>query len=271
MPQYKITFVFNTCRYGWSETWYWQGADFASVKNKTLLLASARWKILGQGAVLEAARISDVATPRICGLIQIPAGVPNENPTDTPWNGILANVCAQDLYHRSIIFRGVPDDWIAFQPNLCNWGPTNVGKDAINNFASSLKTNGFQLRVVEKSAGNLTGHDVTAIAASDKGMTNVTAAGVGGVKGENLKLKDFKGDDKRIINGSHKILKVAGDVYTIQLRFLDMDNPAGLTLGQAFRQSITYIGVDKLEPLRPAKKSTGRAFFVSRGRQPNRR
>jgi len=268
VPQYKVTFLFNQNRLGWSETYYINLSSLPAVLTATIALEKARSPMLGTGSVLEAARISDVDKPRQCSLYPADELPLNEEFTDTAWNGILVELCAgNNEYHRSLILRGVPDVWIVYNPTTGQMAVTNTATKAFGNFLVQLKK-GWQMRVVSKDDADVNKRDVTQINSALNGMVDVTIPGTTAKAGEKIRFTDFAGPDKKKLNKTFEVLKVVGDVVEIRLVAASLTDITENGGGKAWHHKIVYRPITDGATFRPAKKSTGRAFFVPRGRRP---
>lgn len=269
MPTFKITYVFNAHRYGWSETWYTTVSTHDIALQAAKSVAPKRARLLGNGNVLEMARVSDVDIPQDSKVYFFGGDQAVQvDDADTPWNAILARVEAGPLYRRQCWLRGIPDSWIVLQSvNGINLPPGALNQ-AFNQFKIAILANGFALRVIDKSPPNGTPVDVTAIANGAEGKVALSIAGIVGGPGKEVRIKGFIGPDKFLLNGVHKIISNAGGVVTIDLDFNLLTNPAANVAGKGVSRVIIYAPIEDAILLRPAKKSTGRAFFVSRGRQP---
>lgn len=267
MATYKVTFLFNQSRLGWTETHYTTTSTLLQAQNATFALATKRATLLGQGTIIEAWRISDVDKPRQCSLFTAPALSANEDPTDTAWNGILIEVCAGNReYHRNLIIRGVPDRWINWDPTAGQMMVNNVAQQRHTGFCNQLKL-GWQLRVISKDAPDVNQLPTGALGENGDGFVTIIIAGTTAKAGETIRLSGYTGDDAKILNRVHKVLKVEANVVTIDVRSAALLNPASDTGGKALHHKIVYRPITDCEMLRPVKRSTGRAFFVPRGRR----
>lgn len=267
MPQYKVSFIFNQNRFGWSETWYLNVSNIPAAKTAGQKLAMARAKILGRQSILEAFRVTDVEQPRICGLVVLDALGTAEYDTDTPWNGVLVSVCAQDLYHRSFILRGLPDVFIHWDNIENRMTITGEGVTAFKPMRDALKGQPWQLRVISKDPADVGQGFNGPLAAGDGGNTTFAYIHPALSAGDTVRISGYVGPDAKMLNGVHKVLKNTGAAITIDLPFATLTDAAANLGGKTGRRKITYIAVTDATVLWPRKKSTGRAFFVPLGRR----
>jgi len=268
MPVYASTMIFNQGKHGWSETWYQTVSTHAQALGALINLSTKRSLLLGTNAGIEYLRVSDVSVPFDAEVTVTGTDVIVQ-PTfcDTPWNAIYCRVNAGPKYRRQVWLRGIPDVWILFNAN--NISPLNpILEQVFRNFRQSLISNGFQLRVIDKEGFAGVPLDVTAMAvAGDYISYNVP--GVAGVKvGEMVRIAKTTGPDRKKLNGRRKIRAIAGTVLTLDVKADDIADLGANIPGEFWYQKIAYKNVESGSVIRPAKRDTGRAFFVSAGRRP---
>lgn len=273
MPTYKTTFIFNEGRQGWSETWYIEpagtGAGIIEARDLAITLSGLRKTMLGEGAQLEALRVSDVAI-RGDSLIHSFNLTTPANPdlaADLPSNGMLARVEAGALYRRQMWLRGMRDDWII--RNIVTGQP--IVPPALNNaftaFNDELVARQWRLRCIDKEAPNFHESPVTAIAAAGVNTALSVTGFAALVPGDEVRVRHFIGPDAALLNRVWKVLAADAASITIPLAFATLTNPATDLLGIVASRVIVYKPVTTSGILRLAGRKTGRAFFVPRGRR----
>lgn len=274
MPIFKATLVFNDCRQGWSETWY-VNQDSQGLAN-IAVDSAASWRsiMLGPPVQLEASRVTPVDSLQRCGLrFYSPfTGGPNEILyADTPWNGWLAEVMADGGYCRPWIIRGIPDLFINRNPNSCVFPINATFKGQFDSFKTAAIDAHFNIRVILKPEdGGEAPKDIGAIAVDLNGNATFAITGLVGGPGKKVKFTSFTGPDAKLLNGVHQIISNNGAIVAIRLGFASLLDPPANVGGKAWAQVIGYRPINNMRLLRPAKRSTGRAFFVPRGRRPRR-
>lgn len=273
MATFKVTFIFNEGRQGWSETWYktpsGTGAGAIEARDSAITLAGLRKVLLGEGAQLEAIRVSNVAIRGDSLVYAFNLTTPSnpDRAADLPSNGMLARVEATDLYRRQMWLRGMRDEWII--RNIVTGEPIIPAAltAAFMAFNDELVARQWQLRVIDKEGPNFHEAMVTAIAAAGV-YTNLAVAGFGGAAvGDEVRVHGFVGPDQVLLNKVFKILAADADGVTIPLLFASLTNPAANIQGKVASRVIVYKAITTSAIMRLAARKTGRAFFVPRGRR----
>lgn len=270
---FKATFIFNEGRQGWSETWYSSGATTGATINDVygdaVALSILRKQMLGEGATLEALRVSDIAIRGDSRFTEffIPTPANQDLAADLPSNGMLARVEAGALYRRQMWLRGMRDEWIV--RNIVTGVPIIPPAllAAFQAFNDELVARQWQLRVIDKSPPNFFDNPVTAIAA-DGILTRFTVLGFGAIPiGAEVRSHNWTGPDKAALNKVFKVVSADAIGVTINLAFATLTNPALDLTGMLASRIIVYKNITRSEILRLAARQTGRAFFVPRGRR----
>lgn len=269
MAVFKFTWIFNDYRQGWSESWYYTGSNIESSTVTSSSGATVRMRLIGKNVILEAARVSDVTirgdstfTP-FAGVQPVQAAV-----QDTAWNCWLCRVEAGALYRKSMYLRGCPDDWIAQEENGQFIQPQAL-RNAIGEF-QDFAIGTLALRVAEKIP-DASYIKITGITADPDGYIRFAAAATGAVLGDTVTVKSYQGPDRSILNGQHAVRAGDGASVTINTLFALLLDPLANVKGVIAKRNIIYPTVTRIRPLRPVKRSTGRAFFVPVGRRRRRR
>lgn len=116
MAFFRVNFLFKHPLGGWSETYFVQENSIDIAVVDAGLLAPLRGKLLGVGADLVAARISDEGISGDSEVINNPEYT-RLLPTaisDTPWQTALCRINATSIYRRQLALRGIPD--LVYEP-----------------------------------------------------------------------------------------------------------------------------------------------------------
>lgn len=273
MANIQVTYIFNAGRQGWSETWYVQRDSLSEAQLPVFDVGTARKGLLGKGATLEASRISDVdvfSDSLVDTTIgNTPASSTASLVRDNPSNAWLARVNSGTLYRRAMWLRGLPDAWVAFNsttllPILDPLLLSNFGL-----FATKVVQAGFRMRVLDKS-GATPEKGITALALDiPTNRITVTVPGHGYNALDKVRIRKCSGTNAKQVNGLYTVFAPTTNTFDIfpptGKVFLGPITYAGG--GVVRKQNITYPLISSLELIRPAKRDTGRAFFVPRGRR----
>jgi len=271
MAFYQGTIIFNQGKLGWSETWYVAANEHIAALSAIVGIANGRMALLGSNAVIEGTRISDVAQTQD-SLVSIIEGNQGRSPSrsDTPWNAIYCRFITGPLHRRQVWLRGIPDLWISLSENNVNMIPDDL-RSAFTRFKNSLTRNGALMRVIDKNGAQGVPIDMTLLGESTDGYVNFTVPGVTTAVGKNFRVANTSGPDRQLLNGVHKVRAVVGNVVTSNIKVSDLEDLGDNIPGKWWYQNIAYEPVLDGIIMRPAKRSTGRAFFVPRGRRAVRR
>lgn len=270
MATYQLTTVFNQGKAGWSETWYVQASNHDQALERLRGVLPRRQGLLGGGASIEYIRVSDVAIKGDSSVQQLtnwsvstaPAGA------DEPWDGVYVRCEAGPLYRRQMFLRGIPDNWAGPAGAFPGSPPLNAEMTAaVKKWSTAAINQGFQLRCTEKEGAGAVKTPIDALGVDGQGRTTFTCAANLGAVNDRFIVSNYDGKDRRLLNGRHKILAKAGNVYTVKLRHALLEDPADNTGGQARPEVIVYKNLEEVVIIRMAKRSTGRAFFLPVGRR----
>jgi len=270
MAAHKVTFIFNQSRHGWSEVWYKDASTLRDIRVPAAQLAAARSRLLGEGSKLEAIRIATVDKPykHILQPFKAPESF-NGSPTDQAPACVLARLHDLDLaYSRLVTLRGCPDIEITYDEAGNPEPIVGVFADRFQQFVTELKQLGFgwKARSVTGAGGTL--HTVNGMSLDGSRRLTFDIPGFTGAVGEKFTLSGFVGDFDPSPNGTHQIRSNAAGIVTTNTVMPIGWEPNGWTLGKARLVAIAYPLPETGVLLRPGKRDTGRAFFVSRGRRP---
>lgn len=270
MPTYKVDWIFNQGRAGWTETWYASHTTIEDAMKVGKEGAAVRARLLGQGARLEHVRVSDVDILRD-SLAEDVNVVPSNDGSiaDTPWNAILCRINATELYRRQLWLRGVPDIWIDLDlgnPNA-NLGRV-LARPQFDAFIAWLKrTPGYMLKVISKTGQGTTGPLISSLTANGLGRVVLHAAGSLANPGEQIRMSGWTGPDAALLNGVFRVVDRDAATVTIDLQFALLTDPNSNNNGKVRTRKQVYTEVTGGAILRCRKRSTGRAFFAPVGRR----
>jgi len=271
VAMWKTVFIFASEANGWSEIWY---QDIASAQTGTapaVAVATKRDNLCGIGASLEAIRLTSVDKPIKSFLFKsnLPAGTGAVN-ADTPWNAVLARVYSLGKeYSRTVMLRAPVDDWLLrVAPN--QFTPQLTGANGpFNSFVATLKQYGFRFSARDKTGvgGTIRPSGTWNVNNPSRRLTVLVAGSTIGPGG----FVTFTGvtgfGAKSLLKGRQKVRANAGGVIELEtVAPADVD-PTTWSAGEQRDYIRTFPAVDEGQILRAAKRSTGRRFFVTRGRR----
>lgn len=295
MPTYKVDFIFNSERQGWDESFYTTVSSSDLAIANAITVGQARIKLLGNQNQIDAIRVSDVD---ILGDSVVDESLSNQNDRidaatarDLVAVSVLGRATALNKYRRQIWVRGIPDKFTEFDPAT---GKSKLRETAAfltpwNAWVAQVIGKGYQLRVINKDTPF---KPVTGVLVNPRnGQTVIRAPGHGYAAGTMIRIKGCKfankpGDTldengKSLVNGVWQVRDVEqpalpappfppADWFEIPSLFGDVV-PAYVSGGKAQARIPTYVPIDFMTYSRSAKRDTGRAFFVPRGRARGRR
>lgn len=270
MATYQLTTVFNQGRAGWSETWYCQASNHEQAITKLRGVLPRRQNLLGGGASIEYIRVSDVTIKGDSQVQQLQNWSVSTSPmgADEPWDGVYVRCEAGPLYRRQMFLRGIPDDWAGPAGAFPGSPPLNgTMTDALKRWSAAAIAQGFQLRCTEKEGAGAVRTPIDALGTDAQGRTTFTCTANLGAVNDRFIVSAYEGKDRKLLNGRHKILVKAGNVYTVKLRYALLEDPADNTGGQGRPELIVYKELEEVVIIRMAKRATGRAFFLPVGRR----
>lgn len=279
MPYFKVSYIFNRGRLGWSESWHIQENDSKSAIEFAKENVPYRKKLLGSYAHLEGIRVSDVA---VVGDARTYTGPElfedTENKvndvTDPPWSSILCRARAQDNNARQVWIRGVPDNVIKFDQvnERWIWQDTDYQK-LFKAWASHCTRNpAFLIRGTERNTGATAAIAVRDFICTQANQVIITTAADHSFQvGHQVRLLHFRARLLRVGRGPYYVLSTNGNrEFTVLVPGADIFPLFSPKNARVTRHIIGYFPITELTMERAAKKSTGRAFFVSPGRRPAR-
>jgi len=269
MPFFKVTFLFNQSRHGWSETWYREASLLRDVRVPAAQVAASRSRLLGVGSLIEAYRITSVDKPyrKLLTKFTAPESF-NVDPTDQAPAAILARLHDSELiYDRLVTLRGCPDVEITIDEA---GNPTVV--DALyeqrwQDFVTTLKQQGFRWKARGKTGAGGTLINVTDIVINGAGRLAMAIPGLSTDVNGYFELTGFTGPAAAVVNGRHQVRAKDGNQVETNTTPPVGTTLIGLELGKARAITVEYPTPETGVILRPGKRDTGRAFFVSRGRR----
>lgn len=273
MPMFKMTWVFNWGRAGWSESWYVEQDDIVSAlfiaKGQ---LAGLRKKLLGKGAILETAIVSDVAVDGDSLTEEIPLlgdFKAADLDADTPWNAMYCRCEAANRARRQMWLRGIPDSWIVIDPVTKKNQPIALLQTNFDEFkkgATGLYAK-LKIRTYDRATVGTSGLPTTGLVADPAGWTRVLVTGFPGAVGEKVGMRKWKGDDAKLLNKTFNVVKVDPTGIVISLVWAQLVGPETNYGGRVYPKKVIYSDITRMNITRLARRKTGRAFFAPAGRQ----
>lgn len=122
MPQYRVSFLLEYGKQGFSEVWYRQADDPVSATVFTTTQLRDFFNLRPKGTLIQAVRSNDVAVPRLGFLNVLDRELTALNPAglsdgDIPQAAILMSLRTRTGQRRAYMMRCVDDDWITFDDN----------------------------------------------------------------------------------------------------------------------------------------------------------
>jgi hypothetical protein len=270
---WKIDFIFNGGRQGWSETWYKFGDGLTY---DTVFIRVSSMSVVGDS--LPRSKPPTFVDPQTSAN---PRGI-----VEKAWLFRATAGSGGGLYRRQVWLRGMPDAWSDWDAQTGRAKVPDLLNDKIKAFRDALILKNFSLRVLDKTVAPKTIKNVT-IQNGAYVITTDLAHGLGtsytDVDGVPRRTRirisgaNFAGNDLEVANGKHingvtELSAVTNDTLTAVKAPLDEATPIQYVGGgRLVSQVYVYVPVVDLVRIKLAKKDTGRAFFVPRGRSPKRR
>lgn len=279
MPNWQGTIFFGLGSRGWSEVWY-SGTynDSAGALASLVRVAQVRATALAQQAVLRAARVSDVAVrgdSRVWFNDAVVAAsvMQNAGDADIPGSVWYVQAIGNDFSRRQVMLRGMPDNWFDLPAGVKD--PDVVAPDPqaiafVKAYAKVLKDERWGLLGTDpaSAAGTVPIDDITRDPVSEVIILNCQA-GVGVLPLPFDLVRIYRPRITPPIASLQRVLSVAGSAVTL---FATSAVPLVYKGGSSLRRlNKTVITVLNLQIVRAARRRTGRAFFVPRGRAPRRK
>lgn len=269
MAVYKATYIFNTGRQGWTETFYLDRATRVAAYNSAAQVGLVRALMMGKGAVLEAIRTSDVIIPGDSDYVvvgNLGEDVVLADNRDLPETAWLIRADSAGLYRRMVYMRGLPDDWTRWNQVTSTWLPVAEFVQAFGAWSNEALNQDFKIQAISKVDAAVNQKVVSNAAADGTGVT-YTATAHGYAVNDKVKVSRLQGTGAKYANRVGIIDVVAANTF----HFLAPDAVGQAILiskpGIARRQQIIYVSINSFTMLRPVSHKTGRAFFVPRGRR----
>lgn len=273
MANFQMTFIFNAQRQGWSELFYVAKDSHGEAVATATAVGAKRKALLGSGTTLEAIRVSDVDLFND-SLVDFFLGLTPDPSTallvrDNPSNAWLVRAQAGTQYRRSVWLRGLPDAWISFTPATFLPVIDPLLQANFNAWATKVVAEGLRMRALDKS-GSTPEKGITELALDvPTGTIIVTAPNHGYVALDRVRIRKATGTNAKQVNSLWTVFATTLNTFTIHPAtgkiFLGPIMYAGG--GVVRKQTFIYPQLTALGLIRPAKKDTGRAFFVPRGRR----
>lgn len=275
MPTFVGTMFFREGARGFSESWYnTTFNDSAAALDGLNALADVRVKGLGKQSFLQGTRVSDIAIrgdsrvsfARRKYSVSFYQKIKNSDIASSAW---YLQATVGEFSRRQVMLRGMPDDWYAVPPGLVDVSQVQPPGRLVTFVAQ------FRKALIDGTWG-LLGQDVgpgrAGLLVLDFDKDNVTnqlilklqpGAGIPPDPGSSFRL--FL--PKRFSPALPSVLfaqEVDGFNVTT---FTPAPNGLTYTGGSLVRQiNKAYLPVSDLQLVRPARRKTGRAFFVPAGR-----
>lgn len=279
MSIYFTKYIFNYHRTGWAEIWYQSQANIQDAWETGIIVGNTRVLGLGYGASLEAMTVSDIAVlgdSLVTEAGQFPdppvrlnAAQAIKSFAKVPWDALLCLVEVGGSYRRHVWLRSAPDDFAVSTIEKGQIVDDTVFGPFQSAYQTALRDNQFRLRVISKDPLVTVPKPVDLVTV-DGGTGNYVYNVVGHALtvGMRVKIAGVKGTDIRTANGVGFVTAVpTGGSFLLDRRPPLTVTPHYLSGGTVYRQQYDYQVVTSFVGERWVKKSTGRAFFVPRGRR----
>ncbi len=295
MPTYKVDFIFNADRQGWDESFYQTVSSSDVAIQQAIAVGQTRVKLLGNQNQIDAIRVSDVdilgdsVVDESLATANIRIGAATAH--DLVAVSVLGRATAENKYRRQIWVRGIPDKWTEFDPatGRSTLRETAPFITAWNTWVAQVIGKGYQLRVINKDTPfkPITGvlinpaNNQTLIRCPGHGYVAGTMIRIKGCKFANNPGETLDENGKSLVNGVWQVRDVQqlpppaaqfapADWFEIPSQFIGV-TPAYVSGGKAQARIVAYKTIDFMTYSRSAKRDTGRAFFVPRGRARGKR
>lgn len=265
----KTTFIFAQGKQGWTETYYSQPDDMTTAMDDAKSLAQDRALMLNKQAYIEAIRVSDEAVVgdsgiEVNGLISL---TNSKIDGDTCWNSWLIRVEATTKYRRQLWISGMPDEWIKINTDKATFPINAAFEQAFASFAGKLKVKKYCIRALSKADADTLPAKISEYAqAANPKYTTVTANAHGKVKGEEIRIRGGKGEEVKQFRGIWTIFNVTANTFDIPVKARSWaDVVYKPETAKVLSRVPKYFLITDAKPMRAAKKSRGKAFFVPAG------
>jgi hypothetical protein len=268
MPDYKVSLFFTMGRQGWSEHYYQTGNDPVSVRALALNLVKARGGMLTASTRIPYVRVSDEAIAGDARVTTNPAFSPIVGAVpiigDLAWTGMLVRMEATDIYRRSMILRGIPDNVAdASNPD----GPL-VGDllERFNVYRDRLKNDTWQMRATNRGVGFERKRVISVSFSNVTHALTLTVNAHGYAQGDQIRLSNFRLNPKLNRVFFVDVVTAVNSFAVIVPELQDWD-PLKYS-GTAFvrKHGVLYPDIAETSFVRFSKRDTGRPFGLTRGR-----
>ena len=266
MPTYYGTMIFAAGRYGWSEGFYLNENTHNEAHARMVNVANNRSFILGEGAVIEAVKVSDIAIAH--DSITRPYSLKDlVSARDPVWTAALMTLRVGAGYRRSYLVRALEDAGVIYDADedMMKIRPQILVK--FQAYFNAIERNQLLMQVLDRSANNPT-HAIISVTVSGDGYWQVECPGLIGEVGvgDNIVLYNFPRAIWGNLAGRRKIRSINGNIIEVFAQ-----GPATIPFypGQAEARNEVFIypAIDSYSVDRVVKRDTGRRFFVTRGRR----
>lgn len=273
MPNYRVTFFFESGQSGWTESYYRVTANHQQAMNAARgLFLTRRLGMTGSNVNCQAIRVTDPDPPRDTLLETVNANNPQNPRGDYPGLGVHVRLSAGPQYWREQIFRGPPDSWMVYSEALGLFTYTADWQLNFQQFEIQLVNAGWSLRVFDR-----VGVPAVKVVDVDRepaaSLAIITTDGAHGlVIGQTVALTGIVG---RIGVNGQTIRRPTGHYQVIT-------TPTGTTFGVlqslpsdyvyshgGTSRAVTYAYpvISRADVREPRTRRPGRAFFVPAGRR----
>jgi hypothetical protein len=296
---FKVTFIFNQGRNGWTETFYWDNPTTGFFFGPTVVVgrlppnsipvlepwykyAEARVALLSNQAKLDAIRFSDEAVPKSGFLDESVAGLapPATAHRDVKRRSLHCIIQGGEnyCYKRAIHLRGIPDE----PAMLTLHGGSNI--DALAGKFTTLRDKLFlcvaRMKTLVKNlpaGANPTAPIVDLIVPLGEQKIVVKCAAPHGLQdGDQVRISKVRTVDSEFppdFNHVYSVTRYAGGGLDPNLHFAFVDDSPATSAGFRYicggnfqKRKYDYFRIASFEMDRFATHRTGAAFFVGAGR-----
>lgn len=274
MPEYKGTMIFGWGAQGWSESWYAIKPDQGDAFRSFQKVAEQRAKMLGKQSFLQAFKISDLSVRGDAVLepmaSEVEVGSVNQA-SDAVWLGWYCRFEAGAGSRRQLFLRGQPDAAYsaAAQQSALTVRPEAAFKSAFEKYVSVVKKEKWGLRVIDPNANPLrVVKKIEIINPPARQGIQLTFDNAGDVPvGTELLL--YRMASVPLLSHKERVHSTNPPTSSAELFLLgtplQVQGYSGKGLVRINRTAIVPITDGAI--LRIGKRDTGRAFFVTAGRQ----
>lgn len=276
MPNYKVTFLFNQEERGFSETYYRTGPNSQDAMTKAIALGTTRADKMAKDIDFRAIRVQDEAEFGDSDIYVESRGFPkNTLSGDITAAGVLIRVQAGSTFRRSLVLRGLPDDYFLRNAVTGDLEPTPNCKNYVETYGDALRTGGWQLRVTMEDGATPAPADIVSLSrlADNKGVTMVEcASALEYSAGDECVIRGCRGK-ARSLNGNRVIVsngavgKVAVKWPFGRIERFDTDEIAGASIKGL---DYDYVQISGVRLIDVRTRQTGRAFFQPAGKSKSR-